>query len=139
MALRWLWVASPRPKRSRVRDTSRKSENSVIMRIAGRVPPAPTLCPYPAFGRPVRTEFGRPKRPNLGRPIAPALHQTVPRAPPHPPVVPLSPIRGPMASVRLTSYWNERKAHEIGVVPILSGYTLGFWRGREERCQTQFL
>jgi hypothetical protein len=34
MALRWLWVASPRLKRSRVRDTSRKSENSVIMRIA---------------------------------------------------------------------------------------------------------
>src|ERR1039458_8339842 len=34
MALRWLWVASPRPKRSGVRDTSRKSENSVIMRIA---------------------------------------------------------------------------------------------------------
>src|ERR1035438_3639141 len=35
MALRWLWVASPRLKRSGVRDTSRKSENSVIMRIAG--------------------------------------------------------------------------------------------------------
>src|ERR1035441_2046142 len=34
----------------------------------------------------------------------------------------------------LTSYWNERKAHETGVVPISSGYTLGFWRGREERC-----
>src|ERR1039457_1380832 len=34
MALRWLWVASPRLKRSGVRDTSRKSENSVIMRIA---------------------------------------------------------------------------------------------------------
>jgi hypothetical protein len=39
----------------------------------------------------------------------------------------------------LTSYWNERKAHEIGVVPISSGYTLGFWRSREERCQAQFL
>src|ERR1035441_10538431 len=35
MALWWLWVASPVLKRSRVRDTSRKSENSVIMRIAG--------------------------------------------------------------------------------------------------------
>ena len=41
--------------------------------------------------------------------------------------------------VNLTSYWNERKAHETGVVPISSGYTLGFWRGREERCQAQFL
>src|ERR1019366_5492790 len=30
----WLWVASLRLKRSRVRDTSRKNENSVIMRIA---------------------------------------------------------------------------------------------------------
>jgi hypothetical protein len=39
----------------------------------------------------------------------------------------------------LTSYWNERKAHETGVVPISSGYTLGFWRGREERGQAQFL
>jgi hypothetical protein len=39
----------------------------------------------------------------------------------------------------LTSYWNERKAPETGVVPISSGYTLGFWRGREERCQAQFL
>jgi hypothetical protein len=39
----------------------------------------------------------------------------------------------------LTSYWNERKAHEIGVIPISSGYRLGFWRGREERCQAQFL
>jgi hypothetical protein len=39
----------------------------------------------------------------------------------------------------LTSYWNERKAHETGVVPISSGYTLGFWRGCEERCQAQFL
>jgi hypothetical protein len=39
----------------------------------------------------------------------------------------------------LTSYWNERKAHKTGVVPISSGYTLGFWRGREERCQAQFL
>ena len=39
----------------------------------------------------------------------------------------------------LTSYWNERKAHETGVVPISSGYRLGFWRGREERCQAQFL
>jgi hypothetical protein len=39
----------------------------------------------------------------------------------------------------LTSYWNERKAHETGVLPISSGYTLGFWRGREERCQAQFL
>jgi hypothetical protein len=39
----------------------------------------------------------------------------------------------------LTSYWNERKAHETGVVPISSGYTLGFWRGREERCQAQLL
>src|ERR1035437_622875 len=36
--------------------------------------------------------------------------------------------------VSLTSYWNERKAHETGVLPISSGYTLGFWRGREERC-----
>jgi hypothetical protein len=34
MALGWLWVASPRLKRSGVRDTSRKSENSVIMRMA---------------------------------------------------------------------------------------------------------
>jgi hypothetical protein len=25
------------------------------------------------------------------------------------------------------------------VVPISSGYTLGFWRGREERGQAQFL
>jgi hypothetical protein len=41
--------------------------------------------------------------------------------------------------VNLTSYWNERKAPETGVVPISSGYTLEFWRGREERCQTQFL
>jgi hypothetical protein len=39
----------------------------------------------------------------------------------------------------LTSYWNERKAHETGVVPIWSGYMLGFWRGGEERCQAQFL
>ena len=39
----------------------------------------------------------------------------------------------------LASYWNERKAPETGVVPILSGYTLGFWRGREEGCQAQFL
>src|ERR1017187_423891 len=38
MALGWLWVASPRLKRSRVRHTSRKSENSVIMRIADRLP-----------------------------------------------------------------------------------------------------
>lgn len=45
----------------------------------------------------------------------------------------------PIAPANLTSYWNERKAHETGVVPILSGYTLGFWRGREERCQAQFL
>src|ERR1035441_1095099 len=35
----------------------------------------------------------------------------------------------------LTSYWNERKAHETGVLPISSGYTLGFWRGREVRGQ----
>ena len=42
-------------------------------------------------------------------------------------------------AVNLTSYWNERKAPETGVVPILSGYTLGFWRGREEGCQAQFL
>jgi hypothetical protein len=41
--------------------------------------------------------------------------------------------------VNLTSYWNERKAPETGVVPISSGYTLGFWRGREEGCQAQFL
>ena len=41
--------------------------------------------------------------------------------------------------VSLTSYWNERKAHETWVVPISSGYTLGFRRGREERCQAQFL
>ena len=40
------------------------------------------------------------------------------------------------AGTNLTSYWNERKAHETGVVPISSGYTLGFWRGREERGQT---
>ena len=39
----------------------------------------------------------------------------------------------------LTSYWNERKAPETGVVPISSGYTLGFRRGREERGQAQFL
>jgi hypothetical protein len=39
----------------------------------------------------------------------------------------------------LTSYWDERKAHETGVVPISSGYTLGFGRGGEERCQAQFL
>jgi hypothetical protein len=39
----------------------------------------------------------------------------------------------------LTSYWNERKAPETGVVPISSGYTLGFWRGREEGCQAQSL
>jgi len=39
----------------------------------------------------------------------------------------------------LTSYRNERKAHETGLVPISSGYTLEFWRGREERCQPQFL
>jgi hypothetical protein len=39
----------------------------------------------------------------------------------------------------LTSYWNERKAPETGVVPISSGYTLGFWRGREEGCQAQLL
>jgi hypothetical protein len=45
-----------------------------------------------------------------------------------------------LASIpNLTSYWNERKAHETGVVPISSGYTLGFWRGREERGQAQFL
>ena len=43
------------------------------------------------------------------------------------------------ATSSLTSYWNERKAHETGVVPISSGYTLGFWRGREERGQAQFL
>ena len=43
------------------------------------------------------------------------------------------------AFASLTSYWNERKAHETGVVPISSGYTLGFWRGREERGQAQFL
>jgi hypothetical protein len=42
-------------------------------------------------------------------------------------------------TANLTSYWNERKAPETGVVPISSGYTLEFWRGREERCQTQFL
>jgi len=41
--------------------------------------------------------------------------------------------------VNLSSYWNEQKAHETGVVPILSGYTLWFRRGREERCQAQFL
>ena len=41
--------------------------------------------------------------------------------------------------LNLTSYWNERKAYETGVVPISSGYTLGFWRGCEERCQAQFL
>ena len=35
-----------------------------------------------------------------------------------------------------TSSWNERKAPETGVVPISSGYTLGFWGGREERGQT---
>jgi hypothetical protein len=39
----------------------------------------------------------------------------------------------------LTSYWNELNAPETGVVPISSGYTLGFWRGREERRQAQFL
>ena len=43
------------------------------------------------------------------------------------------------AGFSLTSYWNERKAHETGEVPISSGYTLGFWRGREERGQAQFL
>jgi hypothetical protein len=36
----------------------------------------------------------------------------------------------------LTSIRNEPKAPETGVVPISSGYTLGFWRGREERGQT---
>ena len=41
--------------------------------------------------------------------------------------------------INLTSYWNERKAHETGVVAISSGYTLGFWRSREERGQAQFL
>ena len=41
--------------------------------------------------------------------------------------------------VSLTSYWNERKAHETGGGPISSGYTLGFRRGREERGQAQFL
>jgi hypothetical protein len=44
-----------------------------------------------------------------------------------------------LRATSLTSYWNERKAHKTGVVPISSGYTLGFWRGREERCQAQFL
>jgi hypothetical protein len=33
----------------------------------------------------------------------------------------------------------SRKPNEIEVVSISSGYTLGFWRGREERGQTQFL
>ena len=42
-------------------------------------------------------------------------------------------------SFSLTSYWNERKAPETGAVPISSGYTLGFWRSREERCQAQSL
>jgi hypothetical protein len=53
----------------------------------------------------------------------------------------LPPPTPPSKRVRtsLTSYWNERKAHETGVVPISSGYTLGFWRGREERGQAQFL
>src|ERR1035437_4431052 len=46
---------------------------------------------------------------------------------------------GTVYTANLTSYWNERKAHETGVLPISSGHTLGFWRGREERCQAQFL
>jgi hypothetical protein len=33
----------------------------------------------------------------------------------------------------------NRKPNEIEAVSISSGYTLGFWRGREERGQTQFL
>jgi hypothetical protein len=45
----------------------------------------------------------------------------------------------PFPPSNLTSYWNERKAPETGVIPISSGYTLGFGRGREERCQAQFL
>jgi hypothetical protein len=53
MALRWLWVASPRLKRSRVRDTSRKSENSVIMRIAGtRLTPSSAMLRKPRDVRP---------------------------------------------------------------------------------------
>jgi hypothetical protein len=33
----------------------------------------------------------------------------------------------------------NRKPYEIEGFSISSGYTLEFWRGREERCQTQFL
>ena len=49
------------------------------------------------------------------------------------------PDRVERMSSNLTSYWNKRKAPETGVVPNSSGYTLGFWRGREEGCQAQFL
>jgi hypothetical protein len=48
-------------------------------------------------------------------------------------------VVSPAWSANLTSYRNERKVPETGVVPISSGYTLGFRRGREERCQAQFL
>ena len=33
----------------------------------------------------------------------------------------------------------NRKPNEVEVFSISSGYTLRFWRGREERCQAQFL
>ena len=46
-------------------------------------------------------------------------------------------VESPEASdLNLTSSRNEPKAPESGVVPISSGYRLGFWRGREERGQT---
>jgi len=60
------------------------------------------------------------------------------RSPSEQQAVNTGPLRYPYA-VSLTSYWNERKAPETGVVPISSGYTLGFWRGREEGCQAQLL
>jgi hypothetical protein len=53
------------------------------------------------------------------------------------PFVRLGSQRGPESS--LTSYCNEGKAPATGVVSISSGETLGFWRGREERCQAQSL
>ena len=47
---------------------------------------APTLAagPFPACGRPIRTQPGAIKQPSLCPPIPPSLHQTVLRAAPEP-------------------------------------------------------
>ena len=65
--------------------------------------PALTLCPFPAFGRPVRTELGTPNSRSCGALFLPPGIRP-PREPTWiPPVVPRSMIRGTMGGLRRVS------------------------------------